>query len=91
MDKVVEYSSESPYKAIVYMLVVAVAGLCSVVVVLWKDNKKEEVKNFNMLLRAIEAFKENGEELDSVKNNLVLEFSKLNSKVNQLLGRVNKD
>ena len=91
MDKVIEYGSDSSYKAISYMLMVAVVGLCATVVVLWKDNKKEEIKNFNMLLRAIEAFKKNGEELDSVKYKATIEFNNLNNKINQLLDRINKN
>ena len=90
MDKVLEYSDDSPYKAIIYLLLLAIVGLCGVIVVLWKEQKKEEVKNFNMLLKAIEAFRENGNALDSVKTNAIIEFNNIKNKMDQLLHKINK-
>jgi hypothetical protein len=44
--------------------------LCGVIVALWKDRKVEEVKNFNMLLRAVDSFKDNAIALEGLKDKL---------------------
>ena len=58
MDKVLELSDKNPNGALIYFLSVVIVALCTVVVTLWKQKKSEDVKNFNMLIRAIEKFKD---------------------------------
>ena len=58
MDKVLELSSKDPNGALIYFLSVVILALCTVIVTLWSQKKKEDVKNFNMLIRAIEKFKD---------------------------------
>ena len=58
METVITYIDESPGKAIVYILMVAILGLCGVILALWRDKNKNEKKNFNMLVRSIENLKD---------------------------------
>ena len=58
MDKVLELSNEDPNGALIYFLSVVIVALCGVIITLWSQKKKEDVKNFNMLIRAIEKFKD---------------------------------
>jgi hypothetical protein len=67
MDKVIEASNENPNEALIYLLGLIITVLCGVVVMLWKERKKEEVKNFNMLLRAVEGFKDNSFALERLQ------------------------
>lgn len=58
MEKVIELSDKDPNGALIYFLSVVILSLCWVVLTLWSQKKKEDVKNFNMLIRAIEKFKD---------------------------------
>ena len=70
MEKVLELSSDEPDKAIIYLLGLIITVLCGVVVILWKDRKKEEIKNFNMLLKNLEYIKENSISFEGVKDKI---------------------
>ena len=90
MDKIIEYSGDSPNKAIICILLSAVVGLCGVIVVLWEEQRQEEVKNFNMILKSIESFRQNGVALDSVKTSAIVEFNNIKNKMDQLLEKINR-
>jgi len=70
MEKVVQLNNESPNSALIYFLSLCIIVLCGVIVALWKDRKVEEVKNFNMLLRAVDSFKDNAIALEGLKDKL---------------------
>lgn len=70
MGNVINYIDGNPSKAIVYLLMVAVVTLSGVVVYLFRDKQKQEVKNFDMLIRSLEALKDNTNLLDRVKEKL---------------------
>ncbi len=67
MSSIIDYIDESPTKAIVYLLMLAVVALAGVVVYLFKDKQKNEVKNFDMLIRSIENLKDNTNALERLQ------------------------
>ena len=68
MGNVIQYIDEAPNRAIVYLLMMAVLTLSSVVVYLFKDKQKQELKNFDMLVRSIENLKDNTHALELLQD-----------------------
>lgn len=68
MGNVIEYIDEAPNRAIVYLLMMAVLTLSSVIVYLFKDKQKQELKNFDMLVRSIENLKDNTHALELLQD-----------------------
>ena len=68
MDKVLELSDKDPNAALIYFLSVVIVALCGVVITLWSQKKKEDVKNFNMLIRNIENLKDNANALERLQD-----------------------
>lgn len=67
MDKVLDYTNDEPNKALIVLLITITVSLSGLVIALWKEKKKEDVKNFNMLLKAVESFKDNAVALEGLK------------------------
>jgi len=70
MESIINYIDENPSKAIVYLLMAAVMSLSGVVVYLFRDRQKQELKNFDMLIRSLETLKDNTNLLDRVREKL---------------------
>lgn len=68
MEDVIDYASNSPNEALIYVLCTIITALCFVVRTLWTDRKAEEAKNFNMLLKSVENFKDNAVALEGLKD-----------------------
>jgi hypothetical protein len=70
MKDIIEYIDAHPDKSIVYLLMVAIVSLSFTVIYLFRDKQKQEEQNFNMLIRSLEALKDNAIEFKLSKSQL---------------------
>jgi len=70
MEDIINYIDQKPSKAIVYLLMLAVVALSGVVIYLFRDKQKQEVKNLDMLIRSLEALKNNAISFETFKEKL---------------------